>query len=377
LRRSQLRQLRSRIYISRILHPLGKEDTYRYVTFKLSAAKSQLRLPQSSLRLLWQACRGNIRLINLIMDRALHLLAVHDSRRLSPGVVRAAIQDIAEYQRGIKSSLKRARFRRVGLATAIVVLLLLGSFYTLNVLKIEPFHRLFQTHFVSRGNAGYAQVEQSGVVRREIRQVFMKANQTQNRTREPAAEQSLNRTSQVVDGNASSGPQNKENSTVASSSPDKAFTGFLKPYELTGLRDTLHEAIEHGNATLFRDRLPDSVGLIRLERLPEQKAIPFTALSWKDRTGKDPEWIALWRPLLRIEKKFPNRAEEEDILLLQKMLQELGFYNGPLDGVFGQETLRSVDAFQKAHALSRTHGPDPQTLFWICNAFELARKERG
>lgn len=40
-----------------------------------------------------------------------------------------------------------------------------------------------------------------------------------------------------------------------------------------------------------------------------------------------------------------------DVKALQEMLQDLGYYNGPTDGLFADETMRAVQRFQKAQGL--------------------------
>jgi peptidoglycan hydrolase-like protein with peptidoglycan-binding domain len=56
--------------------------------------------------------------------------------------------------------------------------------------------------------------------------------------------------------------------------------------------------------------------------------------------------------------------------MFQKMLTELGYYKGAWDGQFGTGTYNSMEEFQKANNIPRTHGPDPRTLFWLCIKYE-------
>lgn len=41
----------------------------------------------------------------------------------------------------------------------------------------------------------------------------------------------------------------------------------------------------------------------------------------------------------------------DDVIIVQKLLAETGFYAGPIDGIFGNGTLRALQDFQKANGL--------------------------
>jgi hypothetical protein len=53
-----------------------------------------------------------------------------------------------------------------------------------------------------------------------------------------------------------------------------------------------------------------------------------------------------WRSILCETNTTPRR-----IAKIQSILQNKGFYNGPIDGIVGSETIRAVNAFQKANNL--------------------------
>lgn len=52
----------------------------------------------------------------------------------------------------------------------------------------------------------------------------------------------------------------------------------------------------------------------------------------------------------------------ENVRMLQTRLKELGYLDGKVDGVFGQQTLKAVEAFQKANKLKVDGIPGPATL---------------
>ena len=50
-------------------------------------------------------------------------------------------------------------------------------------------------------------------------------------------------------------------------------------------------------------------------------------------------------------RELKNGMIGSDVRRVQAMLRQLGFYSGSADGVFGNETMRAVIAFQQAHGL--------------------------
>ncbi|XPV77386.1 MAG: AAA family ATPase [Desulfovibrio sp.] len=95
LEQPRLRQLRSRISIYEELPPLTKREVNEYIAYKLANTGSQLRPSWGALNWLWKVTLGNVRLINQVMERSLYVLVALNSNKLSAGVVRQAIMDIA------------------------------------------------------------------------------------------------------------------------------------------------------------------------------------------------------------------------------------------------------------------------------------------
>ncbi len=146
----------------------------------------------------------------------------------------------------------------------------------------------------------------------------------------------------------------------------KEIQSFLSAYGLKHLETQLIRAIEANEPLRFGERVPSRLAFFTASRLPRRKEIPFAALNWEQLTGGEPKWAVLWKPRLRINKKFPNRSERSEIRRLQQMLADLGHYEGRIDGLFGSGTLQAVESFQEKHDLPKTKGPDPRTVFWIC-----------
>jgi len=54
---------------------------------------------------------------------------------------------------------------------------------------------------------------------------------------------------------------------------------------------------------------------------------------------------------IRFERLLRSQLQGLDVLALQKLLQDLDFYSGPLDGYLGRETERAIARFQATYAL--------------------------
>lgn len=63
------------------------------------------------------------------------------------------------------------------------------------------------------------------------------------------------------------------------------------------------------------------------------------------------------------ERILMRGMEGADVVLVQRRLQQLGYYLGEIDGVYGLQTRSAVYAFQRAHGLSKIDGKvGPQTI---------------
>ena len=126
----------------------------------------------------------------------------------------------------------------------------------------------------------------------------------------------------------------------------------------------LGKAVDSGNVAVLAGALPADVQMLKMERLPAQSRVKFSAFPWKHYARGGSAWIALWKPPF-IVKDFYYGYRSGDILTLQKMLKKLGYYWGPDDGMVGPLTWRAVNGFQKDMKLKRTMWPDPETVFWL------------
>ncbi len=379
LKSKELRQLRSRIQLFQTLHPLNQEETANYVYFKLSNAGSHYCIAKKSLRLLYSVTSGNPRMIHLIMDRVLHIVAKQNLGHIPVKFIFRASSEIAEYHYGIKQKLKWHRTKQVCIVCGLVILLFAGS----------------TTMFVwpsSQGNMDLWQVIQKSFIETEVSSSqscnqgtsIKNSQQKTDKTKTIAKKNNKAASMSEAEGANASSTEIKEsdsskslaaNSTSKIESNRKVLKKFLGMFELQGYLDQLQQAVNQKDVDLFSQALPSEFAVIRLERIPPKKMIQYAALPWEKLTGQKPDWLVLWKPLLQIDKKYPNRSSKQDLLMFQKMLSELGYYSGSWDAQFGQDTYQAMEDFQKAVKIPRTHGPDPKTLFWLCVKYEKFKQQ--
>jgi len=322
LDQQEFRQLRSRIAISNLLPPLKKNEIKRYIDFKLSSTRSQLALPPKGVALLWKATRGNARLINLIMDRTLHVMYALNESRLSPRIIRLAIKEVAGFQKDIH--IRYVLSRRKMAAVAGVLFMCLAVFILLTLY----------------GGPNLIREQKQATADRTTKQGAV--------------------VQEVDHGQAQPG-----DTMQGDKIPQKVVKRFLAPFHVQDLGSFLQQAVQNGSPEILEAKLPDEIQLVGLNALPDEEAnMRYAAFPWKNYAGGHPAWIALWEPPVQISSYFPDH-ESTEIRKVQERLKELGFYDIKADGYVGSKTWRGFSAFQKAYGLKRTGTPTKETLFWL------------
>ena len=322
----EFRQLRSRVAIFNVLPPLDKTEIKRYVDFKLSSTRSQLALPPRAVRLLWQATWGNVRLINLTMERALHVMYALGQTQLTPRVVRAGIAEVASFQKDIRLRLarRRNRFIAVGLGVGLVAVVVWG-WMQFPVTQMRP----------------------------------PRSPQAAQAPEDDTSNPSKGMTQRIAHSKTRGDPESLP------AKAETAMTEFLEPFGQAALVPALVHALEAGSPEVLQSKLPSGLQVVGLERLPHKETrFRYSAFPWQEYTGQSPKWVALWRPPVTVARYFPDHVSPE-IEKLQKRLKTLGLYDVPADGYLGSKTWRALTSFQEYYNLEMTGTPTPKTLFWL------------
>lgn len=95
LNSTNLRQLKSRIVIQREIATLPKEGLHKYIDFKLTVAgPSRLQVPNRVIKTIYAITKGNLRGVNILMDRCLYIAYADQSQLLTPSMIRQAATDL-------------------------------------------------------------------------------------------------------------------------------------------------------------------------------------------------------------------------------------------------------------------------------------------
>ena len=373
LDRPDLRQLRSRIYIHRTLQPLSKQEAQEYCFFKLSSAKEGIELKKSAFRLLWSASRGNLRMIHLVMDRVLHGLVVHGSRRITAGIMDEALKELAAHQRVIarRRARRRRRMVRLGLMGSTACLLVVAVLGGVSQQGIQTARHIasLTANLPLLGPPESKEVKGAAVAGPASKaQAGLEGSQI-DRPQDGARNRYAVRETFRSGGKEPAGMTAGAGERSQQGQPREAMLQFLGPYGLEMLLPQLQQAVAAAQVSIFERALPQGLSLVQAASLPQPGGLHYSSLAWRSLTQSGPKWLLLWRPPLQMDFTRPALSDRTDILILQRMLREGGHYAGPLDGKYGKKTHRAVKSFQQQAGLKASSGLDNETLFRLSLAY--------
>ena len=328
LNRAHMRQFKSRVTIALELPQLSRQELKGYVDFKLANADSQLRVHDKSKRLLWTVSRGNLRLVNLIMERALYACVAMQAQRLTPKAMRRAINEVAQYQSDIKHNLNRKN-KKIALSVSGILLII--------VLATTLF---FPFPIGSEKNTTIFEftINRLSAAPREPMAFKQKINKNKTSTREKEFDTALLRD----------------------------IDAFLSPFDIYFLKSKVGRAIASKSLTNLAGNIPPNLRLIRLDSKPEQTGPDLTVFPWKKYSDTDPQWIGIWKTNIDTAKFHPGYSAPE-IKAIQEILYQKDYLREKPDGVYGTQTWYALSRFQEQNGLSPTGWPDYTTLYLLLN----------
>ncbi len=371
----EMRQLTSRINVFLTLPTLNSEEIGQYVNFKLTAVGSQLYLEEKAHKLLCQVSGGNLRMINLLMEKTMYAMVALGERRVSRRTVYEGVKDVGAWNKNVARSLRRVTMRQFSLYAGIgaVSVLLIAALVYLVVPGTRDDDVLPPVAETSRPAAHAAASESDAP---SAAQNDSNAIEETNSDSDPI----ILDTAPSVSGGASlqasgehdaapKGPAHPPQPT-AENELLKASAEFLAPWGLNYLAVPLRKAVQEKELDSFILSLPTdkpaakNLRLVPLRERPPEGSIRVTYFPWRRFTGTGDNWIALWQPPVEITR-FTRGYSGDEIRELQKRLQFFGFYSMGLDGKVGPGTIRALMDFQKSRGLSASGTPDQQTLLWL------------
>ena len=338
LQTPELRQLKSRIIISKEAQPLSFEELNNYIQFKLNTAgdRGLLTIEQGAVKLIHQLTHGNFRKTNTLMDRCLYAAFVHNTKVVAKNLVKEAAADL-----GQEFAPDKPRFLYRVVSVGVPVLII-----TLGLYAGWPIN------FTQRSAAPPQSQTDAPLVQPQ---------NTSEATLPP----------QIYHGKLQEVPASKTDGIAVAAINDAIptpVTEFLEGYQLSAFKSPFFEALEAGRLEDITARIYGQTGyrLIQLETVPADVREQYGVLAYPHPLTQEDRFLLFWKPALRITK-FYYHYMGQDIYDLQEVLASKGFYQDTLDGIVGKNLMKAIIRFQETMGLQITGYPDEQTIFLIFN----------
>ncbi|MBU0991954.1 MAG: AAA family ATPase [Proteobacteria bacterium] len=332
----ELRQLKSRISIRKTAHPLNLEEIQNYLFFKLNSAGSNgvTSIDVHAIQSVSRLTKGNLRQINVLMDRCLYVAFVYDTTRITKKIILEAHADLNQKEVPVQKKkifqLLLSGFLVVGVITGGAMIILKNTLAKPSPAKHNP--------------------SLPGVVQTSFNRFFLKelSASVQTATTPP---------SQVE-------PDRPKREKANVPLPVRQF---LSTYHLDTFAIPFNEALNSGQLDQVKKNIFNKTGLMLIElyQFNEDIRNRYGLLSCTFSGIEKKTYLLFWKPELRISR-FYYHYRGEEITHLQQMLSEYGFYHQDQDGIVGINTMKAVNHLQEKSGIPVTGFPDDRTLFWLC-----------
>lgn len=335
----ELRQLRSRIVIHKDVRPLNRPELRDYLQFKLTVSgnKGQATLENSACKLIYKLSKGNLRHINILMDRCLYAACLNHTRRISSAVVRQAHTDLIPE---IHRRYWHKNSAWLSIAAGGLLVFSLAAVYGVGSFKSSTKEMLRSLpKMVSAYHA-------------------------------PSIALLTDKTDQLM-------PHAVENETMPPTEARRSgnklemqdhdpVRHFLKDYGLQAYVSDFKSALDSNELDAIIETIYKEKGkiLICLDSVPQYIRPHYGILSYPmESDGKD-LFFLFWNPVVRITRFFYGYQGDE-IRVLQRLLAQNGLYRYRQDGIVGKKNMLAVTAFQERMGLTKTGYPDDITIFLL------------
>lgn len=351
LNQPELRQLKSRIIIWQNVTPLLMDELESYLFFKLnlSGSNGQIHVSRPAVKAIFRLTHGNLRQINILMDRCLYAAYLAESTALTKKIVKEAYQDIHPLNEPGKSR------RKPVLVSAYIILFLIFVFYSGSIYLPSAIEQLSFIPSVSEKQVA----PNTGSEKLPLIQSILEIPPIQKLPcpilqKPPELHASI---------------QTDHFSSQVSS--------FLKAYQLISYEIKFLHAIHTNNFQEISGQIYDQTGyrMIRFKGLPAGIKGRYDVLVRNTSQSDEKEYILFWHPDPEIDN-FYYGYQGDEIRSLQRILKELSLYQYEQDGIVGREVLRGLVSFQKQWDLPITGYPDEKTLFLLCHLKGLKNDSR-
>lgn len=335
LDRPELRQLRSRVAVNTILEPLSRDETRRYLEFRLltDPDRAETRVTEAARYAVHRLTAGIPRRINILMDRCLRLADQRSTPLIDDVIVNDAAAALGMVFPGrLTRWLRFLGGPRPGRAIAAVfgvtaiAVLALGitvfdrSSYIANPLNKEP-------------------APVSAVVDTEVGQLGAEATEALEETHHLQMDPNQELLASFLEGHGIPGEAERVQEAIQSNTLEALDSIFARDY---GLRIVVLDGVEQS----FWPRSQS------IHVNPEDAA---------------PHFMVIWRPDWWVGE-FRSGSRSDAIRQLQEQLILSGHYPGTrADGIVGPMTTQGLRDFQRAAGIEVTGRPNALTQFLLQN----------
>lgn len=336
-----LRQLKSRIMIHAKAEVLSPESLQGYIMFKLYMAGNtgQIKVPGHVINKVCRITRGNLRQVNILMERCLQAAFVRNTKHLSRSILKDAHKDLMPTR-----PLWRLGRRLVwGLCVPLALILFLAGWF------LSP--------------TRWSLLSGSYAPKHDVTVGFLPGDQE--------LDGKMNEQEIVLHGSAKGLPDSCE----AYSQEDPwelghadAIAAFLESYGLSSFSGAFTHALHMDYLDKIVAAIFEQTGqqMVALRYLPEDIRQHYGVLGLSRSSFGSKTYLLFWKPELTVKEFYPGYRGDE-IRRLEALLAQWNLYNYSLDSVVGPRLWRAVKRFQQANQLQVSGFPDKETIFLLCH----------
>jgi general secretion pathway protein A len=375
LNRREIRQLGQRITVRYHLQPMGFQDTVDYINHRLKVAGRGERniFSKRALKRIYAYSRGLPRLVNAACDRALLTGYARDMTRIDSRIVAVGVKDI---RKNMASHGPKRRFVLISMAV-----MLAGLFAGIIYLKwdaiIYPFSPPQQIKATAEDQSIAAPVMTDEEFFRAMVAELGGVSETES------ARRAFNRLASLW--NVPSIPENSEwnpSDRMERAAEDRE----LRVYRFSGnlgalLRLDYPAALALTLPGIQGKRFISLVGMENEELLIDPPIAGRSSLSFRE---LEKHWsgqgFLLWKDFSNLLTRVSSESKGNHIRLFQDLLREAGTYSRSLTGVYDNDTLLAVKAFQSSKGIGQDGIVGGQTLMFLYRSidrFEVPRLTVG
>jgi|GEM_PF-1331503 len=370
LNRTDLRQLKSRIALNVEIKPLALHEVHSYIEFRLFRAGSsgEIIVADIAIKQLHKLTNGRPRLINMVMDRCLYVVAAYGKNTIDKKLIKQAFDEISlEPNKEKKSNTSLKIIASSFIIISMIGILLWGNNYIFdkaillfnNTAEVNPLEAV-----VSKGTQEQSLVD-SGLSQKA------KHDNEQNNAKDIESVRTTNTSEMLV-------------LVTNPDKPERDALEFLQLFNLEELESNFKKAIENNSFEELNIQLSkksDYKLLVSSEKivntsLRNQKNNDENYSIWNLNNEKNDEykWLTFWKPSIELEA-FYQGYYSKSISTLQTSLKDIGFYKFNVDGIVGDRTIKAITNLQSFLGRNPSGFPDEITLYQL-QYFEELKLEK-